>query len=460
MTNLNIKAPWWLIGIAIMAIIVFNLLLWAISVTSAHAQAPAAQDVCVARWEWNDTVTGDEYWEAPFIENVTGILDLRSRSQAGAFGGIPAGYSLFAYDAPMGSTGMHCLGSNLDAAMTLSEVNTIAVLFGKPMGSIEARNMRGLIAEVLTSDADPTGSTFSKPVRVSRGSGLRINLGGYGTIVEERFSYRSDAFAATLAVRMADYTRRRLAGESLTSLRRWTGYDMQQFYGRMDDEFLDDLLPTEYVEDGWEAPSTTVGDTFTDTDGTQIDSHTATGPNGGFGWTLNTGSDIEIQSNQAEGPGNNQSNYARADSDLSSDDMYSEVDATVIPDIAGRAVGPLARYDVSADDGYRFRLRSTGSGNGEYRIDKKISGTTTNLVTSSGFTMPSLPVTVRIEVDGSNIEGFEDGVSKASTTDSDVTGYVRAGIYVQPEDPGNEADVDNFEAADLAVSARRIIIVN
>jgi hypothetical protein len=429
---------------------------------TVHAQ-PAAQDVCFARWVWNNTEDPSEpFWEAPFITNITGLIDLRSVPDMSLAGGTAQGYGLFAYDIPMGATGMHCLGGNLDAAMTLVQANTIALILGKPMGSIRARDMRGIIEELLTSDADPTGLTFAKPVRSSRKLGLKINLGGYGTIVDKPFSTSSASFTATLGVRFADYRRLRAAGTPARTLRKWTGYDMLQYYGRTGDEFVSQLVPPEHVGDGWERPATTIGDTFTDTNGTSITAHTATGPGGGYGWSLAAGDAMEIQSNEISTAGNNASNHARANSDLSSDDMHATADIVAIAAVSGRAAGTLIRWDSVAtpdETFYRARLRRSGA-NCHIRISKYESASATQLLDGGTFTCPSFPVTFRFEMDGSDMEVFLNAVSQETLTDTSITGNVRAGIYLQGENPGTESIEDNFEAADLAVAARRIIRIN
>ena len=359
--------------------------------------------------------------------------------------------------APATGAGMQSLGNDPLAPLTISQRNALAVATHNPPVALSAASLlEVLVFQILGSLADPTGIARPKPIRMSRRRGVGIFFGSYGRLQLGDFEANTahPNFQAALDVRIADYRRRKAAGDSLDSLQRWTGYALEQYFGRASDDFLDQVLPPEHLADGWRPHSTTIGDTFTDSDGTSLDAHTATGPNGGFEWTIQTGDAAEINGNEVSRPANNASNFCRADSDLSSDDHKSIVDITDLPAVTGRAAGPLLRYDSSAEDFYRCRLRVLDSGtNAEWIIHEYTAGSGTEILNGASFTHPTLPVTVRAEMDGSDIEIFMDDVSQETLTDTTHTGNVRCGIYFQPESGSNYAAVDNFEAADLAAAA-------
>lgn len=400
------------------------------------AQAQTAQDVCFARWVWNTDERDFVFWEAPFQANLTGLLDLRSNTQAGQSGPIAEGFGLFAYDQPMGSTGMHCMGGDLDQAITAVQADTIALLLDRSAGSIAARNIRGLLKEVLTTDADPTGVNLNKPVRISRKQGFIIHLGGYGPIIQERFSESHPAFQVTLAVRRADYTRNREAGVPLEALQRWTGHDALAIFGREPTPAdLDLLLPAQYRADSWQKPRTIITESFNQANSTIL------GPD--LTWTEVT-SNWTTVSNEAA-PGGVAGN-ARAEHDLSSDDHYAQV---VIKATTSSNAGVRIRFAAAADTNYFGIWRNT---NTRYEIFKRIATSNTILFNGAASAIAINDV-IKLEVTGADLLTlYRNAGAEASGTDTSITGDLRTGMYGD----SSTSRLDDFEAADLA-AARRVI---
>jgi hypothetical protein len=414
-------------------------------------QQVTAQDLCFARWVWNDEDPNDPYWEAPF--HAIGALDLRSIPQMSQAGGKPEGWGLFSYDQPMESTGMHCLGGNLDTAMTPAQINTLAIILGKQMGDFKARNMRGLIKELLTEAGDPRGQSFWKPATISKKDGFHVLLGGYGTIIDEPFSLRHPAFQPTINVRWADYRRNRVRGLPVEMLQKWTGADAVTLFGRNPTQHdLDLLLPPEYRGDGSRKPSTSISDTFTDTNGTALDSHTPT-PSGGYTWTTPTNGYTINASGQIH-PDADDDNTAKASTSLSSADHYSQVDVTVTSGSGRKYGGPAIRYAAAAETFYMFRIHVNDS-SWANQIRKTEAGVSTVILSSTSTNYNATTVTAYLEVVGSTLDAKVDDVSLGiGGTDTAITGNLQVGLTGR----ATTTLEDNFMAADFAAPAARRII--
>lgn len=129
---------------------------------------------------------------------------------------------------------------------------------------------------------------------------------------------------------------------------------------------------------------------------------------------------------------------ARYEADLDSDDHYAEIEWLTAEN--SNSLGAVTcRYSPSAATYYLGGQRQSQS-----RIDKVVTGSITSLATGSGGT-PSK--TVKLEVDGSALELFFNDVSALNTTDTSITGNLRAGIAGHTSSAHTG---DNFEAGDLA----------
>lgn len=410
-----------------------------------QAQAMQAQDLCLARWAWVD---GE--WNAPFPGNRLGTIDLRSTPQHGP-GPIAQGWALFSYDQPMGSTGLHCMGGDLDTAISTAQADTLAVLLEMGMGDLRARTMRGVIAELFISHADPTGVDRWKPFQITR-KGLNIHLGGYGNIYGERFSETSRAMQNTLDIRHADYRRMRGEGVPVAQLQRQTGFDSFRLFGRAPTSAdLNRLLPTEYRSDGAAciAPQlcTTITESFNTADSDIL------GPD--QTWTEVLG-DFDIVSNQARSEGTD--DHARAESDIAGSDMYAQ--ANTFNDVAGtsRGNGTAVRFSASADTFYYVGANSDGAQIIAYLVQEVVAGSGTTIATFSGFTDVNGGI-VRLEIIGSNLEVFYAGVSRGTVSDATITGNTRGG-FASRHNGTQRTRIDNWELADIVTASRRVIRIN
>ena len=164
-------------------------------------------------------------------------------------------------------------------------------------------------------------------------------------------------------------------------------------------------------------------DTFTDTDAVQLQSHT---PTIGTSWTrlwgTNAAHDFEINANAA-----------RPDTNAGSSGLIYTGDATP----------PSANYDVtftlvtSSTLGpvYAFvRIQDQENMYGVYifqgtticSLYKKVAGTWTAL--GSLFDEPAAGSVCKLEINGSTLKFYDDGVEVASATDSDISLAGKLGI--------------------------------
>jgi hypothetical protein len=442
---------------------------WFLPPPESHAQV-SAQDACFARFQWNTDDPDTPYWQAPLPANLTGGIDLRSLPQAASPGPLAQGWGLFAYDRAMGTTGMHCLGGNLDARFSAVQADTIAVLLGQLPGSLQARDMRAITRELLSTDADPTGQDFAKPVRISREQGFKVEVGGFGTIIDEEFSRSHPAFEPTLAVRWADYRQARAAGVPLEDLQRWTGYDALQYYGSRNptSEILDELLPPEHRGDGSRSPATTIGDTFTELVlDTNLESHVPSGPNAGTGWAIVEGTAgnlvVNALNDRVQRPADSGRDSYRMTDALSSDDHYAQANSFngVNGGGGGRFSGVTVRVSSSAATYYSGQEHRASETADPYTIWKVVAGTPTELGTLTG-TGDNADNLLRLEANGSALDlyGVDGTQLKISLTDTSITGNLHVGIA--GDHTGTNRNIwDNFKGADLAAApAAQIIVID
>ena len=366
-----------------------------------------------ARWEW--FCEADRcYWRAPGGNNI-GAVDLRSNTEAGKSGGVPEGFAVFAYETTQVIAGAEYLGTD---------------------SSVVA----DLIWTKLTTESDPTGKTAPKPLTGRLGKEVVLYLGGE--------KVKSEAFTLAHRVRTVDVFQsdyRENAGiYPKALLQKWVGAKMQEIYGEMSDENANLLVPVEHRKGVlWKKPATTIGDTFVDTNGVALESHTATGTGGGFAWALVSGNGMAIQSNKAQRnatTGNGDRDY-RADSDLSTDDMYAK--ATVGTTSSSFDCSVAVRFSASARTHYQ-----TEWGNGFRRISKFITGSHT-ILTSDG-SANSVGDVLEVRVDTSTVKSYRNGAQVLTDqTDTSITGNLRAGVGIWHE----QTTWDDWSASDLSAAA-------
>ncbi len=199
---------------------------------------------------------------------------------------------------------------------------------------------------------------------------------------------------------------------------------------------------------------TTLQDDFTETSDTNIDEHTATGPNSGFSWAYGTGagSDLEVRESidrvQADTIIANRT--ARAESDLATDDHFCQVEVRRWATSTTKACGPVVRFTSGADTSYLLHLRDRSDD--QYRLFEVTTGSRTLIDSAVSEALPAEPVTAYLEIDGSSLDGKMDGVSKITGTDTVHSGQLRAGLHM-----GDSSILEDWKAEDLSAVTTRFI---
>jgi len=388
----------------------------------------------VGPWRWVATEDSAAY-EGP--EGTRVAIDFRGLPEQGQSGNDMSGVGLFyCPDAesvasewePLGQGSWHDIKAN----------GRMRQLFPKRRGvKLDADDLIGLIRQTLMA-GDPTGQEFCKPLLPTMDGTLEVTCGKRRH--SERFKWggkETNAIRDVIRNDMEDVIER--AGKGKNKKQR-------EHHRRVLDALCEkhgiedwkEFVKPERVKDipGRLKHETTITDDFTRADQTGLGTSA-----GGWSWA-SVVAGINIVGNRARSTTNN--NASRAEFNLSSSDHYAEAD--VIQSTATlRSMGVRCRYDASADTSYE--ATSNGWATSSFLIKRVIAGVATTLSTADrGSTV--LTRTVRIAVNGSSLELFEDGVSHATATDTNITGNLRCGIGKSGTQQTGTQEWDNFVCSD------------
>ena len=199
----------------------------------------------------------------------------------------------------------------------------------------------------------------------------------------------------------------------------------------------------------WEGKALSGGATITESFNT-ADSDTL-GPD--LTWTELTG-DIDIVGNEAAIISAATRCYARANTDLATDDHYSQVKVTTEP--GGGTYyerGPICRNDATATiTCYMFVRWHQNIGTGGRSLSRVTAGSLTIL--ASDTTEGPVNDILRVEADGSSITAKVNGATVLGPViDTNITGNLRCGFQGYRGGTGIAVRIDTFEAGDLAAGA-------
>lgn len=399
-----------------------------------------ADEYYLNQWVWVDD--GElSHFTAPHVEYRTGNIDLRSETEA-AVPVIPNGYAIFAYSQRVPS-GIY-LGNDLDAELSNQQLNALKQAL--KLAPLRSTTLREIIYEALTEHADPTGKVSFKPLLPGRDMKMKIYLGTAGKIKETSLvPFVSKEWDLVLQTMQEDY-RRMLTTEPWHEIAKQLDYWEDKFGVHYSTFIPDDALQLASLPH-----ATTITDDF--------DCANSASPDCDLSYTeLSTG-DFKIDSNELEIAKfccHNSHNTVRADTDLSGDDHYAQIQATSGNSITAQSVpnwyGTFVRKDSSATmTFYQGRYRHRSDANTDtYHIYEWTAGTDTDIQNdTTGATTPSYPFTIKTEVDGSTIKFYVNGTEELSVTDTSITGNTRTGFWGYKQHASNRVNLDNFEAADL-----------
>lgn len=208
-------------------------------------------------------------------------------------------------------------------------------------------------------------------------------------------------------------------------------------------------------------------DAFTDTNGTNLGSHT---PDTGTGWTnhptWNSGAAGAIQTNRHYG-GVTDSHW-HVDDDAPGSVADYRVGATTfntLTNVSFFGVYLFARMSTSVKTGYYFRTHDNSGG--RLQLGKFVAGTDTQLANLSASYGTYVALNMELVVEGTTIEAFAQIISSGlwilsngtttatktacfSVTDSAITAAGRAGINATNSTPTSRSHVDSFFAETLS----------
>ena len=395
-------------------------------------------EVYLAQWRWDTSEPTDPYWAYP-IAGGLGCLDLRSLPQMSLAGGTPQGWGIFTYPTSVVIAGALALGNNLSTNLSNPQKNAIRNRLALP-NPISASTLLDVLWEILTTQADSTGLLRCKPLMPTIQGSLELHLGGFSLIKSKMLNFAEPEGPNVLAVLQDDYrhirqerlgqpqfadTHKRVLGE----LVRRFGGDYRRF------------LPVELPDEGMLKPSTTILDNFNRADNVVLGTSSE-----GWSWTEVTGN-IDIVTNQASQLTVSAIVNARAESDLSSANHYSQAVA-ISNTVATNQVGIAARFAAAATTYYTFRIRLT-AGRPNHRLAKMVAGALTALLDDDVIDGLTSGDTIRVDIDGSTLIGKKNGTQILQVTDTAITGNLRTGLDGFANG-ASRIGWDNFEAADLA----------
>lgn len=384
----------------------------------------------IGPWQW----TGDS-WTPPV--GSLGAIDLRSVTDQGiqTLSDRPFGFFVL-LDSLNSDYTLIGEGDLRELQISNATKNTWNSLMGyRPDGN----TLLDLLVDQLTNGSDPDGAAGPCPLLPTVYGDLELHLGGHSKVWSHAFHW-GDPFTQNI-----QKTLHRAYNEaehiSLDHARRVLDYWCDKYKLDKRDGWKE-LVPPEKRKNhpGVLPHQTTITDNFNRADGA-IGSSSE-----GWSWTAVTGA-WNIVSNEVEGTGANRT--ARAETDLSSSDHYSQVDIASTTANA-RGGGAACRFDSAANTCYIARVETaTGAANDVYRIAKIVAAVLTELGT--GVTSEySAPDTVRIDANGSAISFDLNGVLQESITDTAISSGTRCGMFA--DSGATTTKLDNFSAADLTVT--------
>ena len=407
-------------------------------------------ELYLAPWRWVLDPDNGDRWEAPLPGSV-GCLDLRSVPQFSSLGGTP-GPGIFSYPGPVVIPGALQLGNDLAGSLSNPVKAAIRNRLNLP-SALSATTLVDVLWELLTTKADPTGLLRCKPLMPTLAGRLGLHLGGFSLIKSKPFSFDEEEGPLALAVYQADYRQvrqERLGDDRVFIVRDNRGNPHPVRFSDTHKRVLSAwvkqfggdyrrFIPPDLPDEGMLEPFTTLDESFVTGDSDIL------GPD--QTWTEVVG-DTDIVSSRAKTIDTVPTNSNRVGADLAGDNHSVKVLCVTLA--ATRRMGPCARFAAAATTFYAGLTEDDpGISHAHWTISLMSAGTESELATNAtGYAAPSSN-TLKLSVDGSSLELFQDDVSKVTTTHTGVTGNVRTGFMARKANSIFGA----WQAVDLAAAA-------
>lgn len=376
---------------------------------------------------------GRSFWRLP--ASAVGGVDLRTLAAMSAAGGAPQGHAFATCLQGVGGTALATSYHMSETPATAGMRSAWQAVTGyNPAGA----TLTDLLWDQLTAGSDPSGAAGPKPLVPGVDNVLRLYVGGHSLVKAESFRWGHHPHTN----RLRDLLRRQFdeqweaadeAGRS--HARRCLDYTCIKY--RVSDwrEFVPQRLHGHVP--GRLPHATTITESFNKADSDVL------GPD--LTWTELAG-DIDVVSNRAQSVTVNSAVFARADSDLSSDDHYAQAvmgasaDSDAYGGVFCRAPGTATQTWYTNDSAWGENLS---------RLVKKVAGADTTLGSVPRTFTAGTTYTLKVQADGSTVAIYVNDVEDVSVTDTAITGNLRGGLNGYKGGSGH-LTWDSFEAADLA----------
>lgn len=389
-------------------------------------------EVYLAQWQWDTSNPLTPFWSPP-APGAIGCLDLRSIPEMARVGGVPQGWGIFTYPAPVVIPGALALGDNLNTPLSPVARATIRIRLGL-LRPLVTDSLTDVLWEVLTTQSDPTGLLHGKPLMPDLQGTLELRLGGFSVIKSKPFSFAEPEGQGVLTVLQEDYRRIRQErlGTSFADTHKHLLGALVQRFGLPRQQFIPDDLPDE----GMLEPHTIITDSFNRANNLVLGSSSE-----GWSWTEQTGT-WEVFSNKAAGSSGSL-NTARAEQDLNTADQYSQGGCTD-PGGTPQLLGPCVRFHA-VDTTFYLGAHRNSATDPTYRLLKAVNAVYTALGSVADTAPGTGEITDKMSSNGSTQEFTSGGTVRITLTDTSITGNLRTGMFCQLANH----TIDNFEASDL-----------
>lgn len=405
-------------------------------------------------WIW-DTSGLEPAWVAPV--GTVGAIDLRSIadcSLAGAPGSRPFGFFAVGNGFVVGSESILLGVGDLREISANGRVQSAwrSATGYRPQGD----KLSDLLFDQLTNGSSLEHDETVMPLMPSQKGVLAVSLRGHQIVKSERFAYGSHAHTS----KVREMVRRAFEREHDSVVKgrapdghqqRVLDYELEKY--RIPKSQWQEFVPTSLRREisGPLPHQTSYADDFNRANEDPLGT-----ASGGFTWSnISVSNQHRLESNQGtHGVTSSDAYRVSTTPALSGFDQYAQVDltGTNAPDSFRTTMAGTVVRCVDINNYYAVQLGYSNSSSGLHRILKRVSGTVTVLVSDSSLGTFSLPLSCRIEVDGSSLLGYRDGVEELSVTDTSLPYGSYAGVHTATSSniASDSTQFDNFICGDLA----------
>lgn len=172
-------------------------------------------------------------------------------------------------------------------------------------------------------------------------------------------------------------------------------------------------------------------------------------------WDIDGWANLDVSSNVVVADAGSQYSYGLWVGDTLDNDQWAEADISALDGTGGEA-GVLVRGTVTGGTNSTTAYALMLSDGGQVWLYEYTGGSRASLAsTASGYFDDTVAHTARIEVVGTTITGYVDGVEAVTQTDATITSGA-AGIGIMLWSPG--VSIDNFSAGDWVATAPSTVI--